>query len=80
VFPRGATAALRGTYAYVLHAWSAASVSREGVVVVMNADSSRSHSIFQLSITQRNTSNQDTRTSVLRMVDLAGSEKVHGNG
>ena len=42
----------------------------------MNADSSRSHSVLWLVITQTNTSSMSQRTGKLSIVDLAGSEKV----
>eukprot|EP01065_Artemidia_motanka_P038293 TRINITY_DN4714_c2_g1_i1.p1 TRINITY_DN4714_c2_g1~~TRINITY_DN4714_c2_g1_i1.p1 ORF type:complete len:907 (+),score=424.30 TRINITY_DN4714_c2_g1_i1:69-2723(+) len=42
----------------------------------MNADSSRSHSIFQINITQKHSVKLDTVTGKLFLVDLAGSEKV----
>eukprot|EP01062_Namystynia_karyoxenos_P067453 TRINITY_DN6140_c0_g1_i1.p1 TRINITY_DN6140_c0_g1~~TRINITY_DN6140_c0_g1_i1.p1 ORF type:complete len:892 (+),score=375.29 TRINITY_DN6140_c0_g1_i1:78-2678(+) len=42
----------------------------------MNADSSRSHSIFTLAITQKHSVKLDQVTGKLFLVDLAGSEKV----
>ena len=42
----------------------------------MNQDSSRSHSIFILSLTQKNLTEMSTKTAKLFLVDLAGSEKV----
>jgi kinesin family member 5 len=44
----------------------------------MNEESSRSHSLFQLRITQKNTDDQSTRSGKLYLVDLAGSEMVRG--
>ncbi|KAK7014832.1 kinesin heavy chain [Favolaschia claudopus] len=41
----------------------------------MNAESSRSHSIFLISINQRNTETGAQKTGNLYLVDLAGSEK-----
>lgn len=46
----------------------------------MNAESSRSHSIFLISIQQRNTDNGAQKTGNLYLVDLAGSEKVGKTG
>lgn len=46
----------------------------------MNAESSRSHSIFILTISQKNTINGTTKTGKLYLVDLAGSEKVGKTG
>ena len=42
----------------------------------MNAESSRSHSIFVVCIHQRNTENGSQKNGNLFLVDLAGSEKV----
>ena len=46
----------------------------------MNAESSRSHSIFLISIEQRNTESGARKTGNLYLVDLAGSEKVGKTG
>jgi kinesin family protein 5 len=46
----------------------------------MNKQSSRSHSIFIMTITQRNSSDFSTKTGKLYLVDLAGSEKVGKTG
>ncbi|KDN45937.1 putative kinesin-1 motor protein [Tilletiaria anomala UBC 951] len=46
----------------------------------MNAESSRSHSIFLISIQQRNTETGSIKTGNLYLVDLAGSEKVGKTG
>ncbi|KAG8961252.1 Kinesin heavy chain [Tulasnella sp. 419] len=46
----------------------------------MNAESSRSHSIFLMSIQQRNTETGAQKTGNLYLVDLAGSEKVGKTG
>lgn len=46
----------------------------------MNAESSRSHSIFLMSITGRNTETGSSKTGNLYLVDLAGSEKVGKTG
>jgi kinesin family protein 5 len=42
----------------------------------MNAESSRSHSIFVIAIHQRNVSTGSQKSGNLYLVDLAGSEKV----
>jgi len=42
----------------------------------MNAESSRSHSIFVIGIHQRNTETGSQKSGNLYLVDLAGSEKV----
>lgn len=46
----------------------------------MNAESSRSHSIFLLTIQQKNTDTGTQKTGNLYLVDLAGSEKVGKTG
>ena len=46
----------------------------------MNAESSRSHSIFLISINQRNTESGAQKTGNMYLVDLAGSEKVGKTG
>lgn len=46
----------------------------------MNEGSSRSHSIFSLTISQNNTVDYSARTGKLYLVDLAGSEKVLKTG
>ncbi|KAJ3344743.1 hypothetical protein HDU91_000128, partial [Kappamyces sp. JEL0680] len=46
----------------------------------MNAESSRSHSIFMIHITQKSTLTGSTKTGKLSLVDLAGSEKAGKTG
>jgi kinesin family member 5 len=46
----------------------------------MNAKSSRSHSLFSLTVTQTNTETCSARVGKLYLVDLAGSEKVSKTG
>ncbi|PVV01298.1 hypothetical protein BB560_004284 [Smittium megazygosporum] len=46
----------------------------------MNAESSRSHSIFQITIQMKNTNDGKTKFGNLFLVDLAGSEKVGKTG
>jgi kinesin family member 5 len=50
------------------------------VLLDMNAESSRSHSIFLITISQRNTESGAQKTGNLYLVDLAGSEKVGKTG
>lgn len=46
----------------------------------MNNESSRSHSIFSITITQNNLIDYSTKTGKLHLIDLAGSEKVEKTG
>jgi kinesin family member 5 len=46
----------------------------------MNAESSRSHSIFVININQRNTETGTQKNGSLFLVDLAGSEKIGKTG
>lgn len=46
----------------------------------MNAESSRSHSIFVITITQKNVESGSAKSGQLFLVDLAGSEKVGKTG
>lgn len=46
----------------------------------MNAESSRSHSIFVLTVTQNNTEDLSCKTGKLYLVDLAGSERIDKTG
>jgi kinesin family protein 5 len=46
----------------------------------MNSESSRSHSIFIFTVTQRHIVNKSTKSGKLFLVDLAGSEKVKKTG
>ena len=56
------------------------SSNREVGFTQMNAGSSRSHSIFILTVTQTNSTNFSSKTGKLYLVDLAGSEKVGKTG
>ena len=47
---------------------------------LMNSKSSRSHSLFSLTVTQTNTDNFSAKIGKLYLVDLAGSEKVSKTG
>ena len=46
----------------------------------MNAESSRSHSLFILTVTQNNTQDLSCKVGRLYLVDLAGSEKISKTG
>ena len=53
---------------------------RETATTKMNPDSSRSHAIFTLTISQNNSKDFSAKTGKLHLVDLAGSEKVKKTG
>jgi hypothetical protein len=55
-------------------------VANQNIIKDMNAESSRSHSIFLITIQQRNTETGAQKTGNLYLVDLAGSEKVGKTG
>ena len=54
--------------------------NREVAYTHMNAGSSRSHSLFILTISQNNTLDYSAKTGKLYLVDLAGSEKISKTG
>ena len=54
--------------------------NREVGATLMNQQSSRSHSLFILTVTQNNTRDFAAKTGKLYLVDLAGSEKVGKTG
>jgi kinesin family protein 5 len=54
--------------------------NRASAPTLMNAESSRSHSIFSISIDQRNSQTGRHKRGTLYLVDLAGSEKVSKTG
>lgn len=54
--------------------------SRAKSATNMNAESSRSHSVFIITLGQRDTSTGAKRGAKLTLIDLAGSEKVAKTG
>lgn len=54
--------------------------NRKTAATFMNAESSRSHRVFSLSLTTKNLITKLTRRGTLFLVDLAGSEKVAKTG
>ncbi|KAI6177457.1 Kinesin-like protein [Aphelenchoides bicaudatus] len=54
--------------------------NRQKAVTNMNEHSSRSHSVFQIQVSQENKQTQKKLTGKLYLVDLAGSEKVSKTG
>jgi len=61
----------------VMHAGSQA---RAVTATKMNEESSRSHSIFMITVHQTNKQDQSSKSSTLYLVDLAGSEKIGKTG
>ena len=64
----------------VYKAMELGSMARVTASTNMNQESSRSHSIFVLSIAQKDTITGTEKTGMLYLVDLAGSEKVGKTG
>lgn len=64
----------------LLYLIKAGNLNKEVASTLMNENSSRSHSILLLTITQADASNLSSKTGKLYMVDLAGSEKVTKSG
>mmetsp|Transcript_37001 Transcript_37001/g.56712 ORF Transcript_37001/g.56712 Transcript_37001/m.56712 type:complete len:136 (-) Transcript_37001:1803-2210(-) len=54
--------------------------NRSVAATKMNAESSRSHSMFMVTIIMNNTEDGSCKTGKLYLVDLAGSEKVSKTG
>ena len=54
----------------------AGQANRSVAATRMNAVSSRSHSIFQVTILQKNTETETSKMGKLYCCDLAGSEKI----
>jgi len=54
--------------------------NRSTAATNMNAESSRSHSIFILTVTQNNTVDLSCKVGKLYLVDLAGSERIAKTG
>jgi kinesin family member 5 len=54
--------------------------SRVTAATNMNLESSRSHSVFVITISQKDTSTGTQKSGVLYLVDLAGSEKIGKTG
>lgn len=59
---------------------AAGAINRATAATGMNEGSSRSHSVFSITVTQRDVSNATTKSGKLVLVDLAGSETVRKTG
>jgi kinesin family protein 5 len=80
VYVKGLLEVFVGSIGEVFEAMRRGLSSRASSSTNMNAESSRSHSIFVIHVTQKNTSTGSSKTGRLSMVDLAGSEKVGKTG
>jgi kinesin family protein 5 len=80
VYVKGILEVFVGSVEEVYEAMRRGQANRVVAYTSMNAESSRSHSIFSLQITQKNIETGSTKTGKLSLVDLAGSEKVGKTG
>ena len=80
VFVLGATRLPVTSSHHVFEALALGASQRSTASTRMNDRSSRSHSIFQLYITQKRLDSMTTVRSTLTIVDLAGSERVDKTG
>ncbi|WVO17001.1 hypothetical protein L204_104687 [Cryptococcus depauperatus] len=80
VYVKNLTDVYVGSEEDVYRVMKAGSASRVVSSTNMNAESSRSHSIFVVGIHQRNTDTGSQKSGNLYLVDLAGSEKVGKTG
>lgn len=69
-----------GSVEEVYHILEKGGQSRSVAATNMNQESSRSHSIFVIEVTQKNVETGSARAGRLFLVDLAGSEKVGKTG
>ncbi|CAG9323807.1 unnamed protein product [Blepharisma stoltei] len=80
VYIEGLTEKYASSSEEVYHLMKVGTENREVAYTNMNAGSSRSHSIFIVTITQTNSSDYSAKVGKLYLVDLAGSEKVGKTG
>ncbi|KAJ1554576.1 hypothetical protein HK096_002904, partial [Nowakowskiella sp. JEL0078] len=80
VYVKGLLEVFVGSVGEVYEAMRRGQSSRMVAFTNMNAESSRSHSIFVLQISQKNLLDGSSKTGKLYLVDLAGSEKVGKTG
>ncbi|KAI9091869.1 P-loop containing nucleoside triphosphate hydrolase protein [Phlyctochytrium arcticum] len=80
VYVKGLLEVFVGSIEEVYEAMRRGQSSRMTAQTNMNAESSRSHSTFVLTIQQKNLNDGSIRTGKLSLVDLAGSEKVGKTG
>nr|KAJ3416656.1 hypothetical protein HK105_001192 [Polyrhizophydium stewartii] len=80
VYVKGLLEVFVGSVEEVFEAMRRGQSARVVAYTNMNAESSRSHSIFVLQITQKNLNDGSIKTGKLSLVDLAGSEKIGKTG
>ncbi|KAI8824221.1 P-loop containing nucleoside triphosphate hydrolase protein [Fimicolochytrium jonesii] len=80
VYVKGLLEVFVGSIEEVYEAMRRGQSSRMTAQTNMNAESSRSHSIFVLTISQKNLQDGSQKAGKLYLVDLAGSEKVGKTG
>jgi hypothetical protein len=80
VFVAGATMRTVNSPSDVYDALATGAVNRSTASTLMNARSSRSHTVFQLYVTQNRHDSMTTLRSTLTIVDLAGSERIDKTG
>ena len=79
-FVKGATERFVASPEEVMQVMDEGKMNKKVASTKMNADSSRSHSIFLINVKQENLETQTKLTGKLYLVDLAGSEKVGKTG
>ncbi|VDL93764.1 unnamed protein product [Schistocephalus solidus] len=77
---KGLTERFVASYDDVINALEEGKMNRHVSFTNMNAQSSRSHSLFTVMISQRNVDTGQALEGRLNLVDLAGSEKVSKTG
>ncbi|KAJ3092491.1 hypothetical protein HK102_006685 [Quaeritorhiza haematococci] len=80
VYVKGLLEVFVGSVDEVYEAMRRGQAARVVAYTNMNAESSRSHSIFVIQVNQKNLVDGSLRTGKLYLVDLAGSEKVGKTG
>jgi len=80
IWVEGATEVYVSSEQEVLEVIRAGTQNRVIAATQMNAESSRSHSLFILNVLQRNLKDGSQKSGKLYLVDLAGSEKVEKTG
>ena len=76
VFIEGCTELYISSYDEVMEALNVGATNRATSSTNMNSESSRSHSVFIVTITQKNETSGTVKKGKLYLVDLAGSEKI----